>query len=130
MSAIGERLKIERLRLGMSQEDFAAKAGVSRRTQTNYETGERVPDAALLAAVALLGVDIQFVVLGLRHPAQLSSEQNDILDAYAAASPPVRGAALAALRSESTPLAPPPTSRLDPQSAILHGEVEQVRKKG
>ncbi|GLS04963.1 hypothetical protein GCM10007860_21120 [Chitiniphilus shinanonensis] len=133
MNTIGERLKIERLRLGLSQEDFAARAGVVRRTQTNYETGERVPDAAFLATVARFGVDIHFVVLGERHPGQLSPEQHDVLDAYAAASPPVRAAALAALRSESHPQpAPAPAAgamRLSPDAVPLHGPVEQVRKK-
>ena len=47
---IGERLKEERERIGLSQTEFAAKAGASKNSQYNYEKGERSPDAAYLAA--------------------------------------------------------------------------------
>lgn len=65
---IGERLKEERVRLGYSQADFAAIAGVAKTSQFNYEKGERSPDAAYLAAVAEKGVDVLYVVTGERKP--------------------------------------------------------------
>ncbi|WP_162961855.1 helix-turn-helix domain-containing protein, partial [Pseudomonas aeruginosa] len=45
---IGERLKEERQRLGMSQTELAEQCGVSKNTQLAYEKGERSPDAAYL----------------------------------------------------------------------------------
>lgn len=66
MDTIGFRLRAERERLSFSQEAFANKGGVHRRTQVNYESGERNPDAAYLAAIAGLGVDITYVVTGSR----------------------------------------------------------------
>ncbi|MNJ35134.1 helix-turn-helix protein [compost metagenome] len=61
---IGERLREQRESLGMNQTDFAAAAGVSRKTLFGYETGERAPDAAALAAWEKLGVDVLHVITG------------------------------------------------------------------
>lgn len=66
MDTIGERLKIERQRLGLSQEEFAAAGGVQRRAQIRYEAGERNPDAEYLAALPAMGVDVLFVLTGTR----------------------------------------------------------------
>jgi transcriptional regulator with XRE-family HTH domain len=63
---IAHRLRAERERLGMSQAALAALGNVSRRTQANYEAGERQPDAAYLAASAGGGVDVLFVLTGIR----------------------------------------------------------------
>lgn len=69
---IGERLRAERDRLGLKQEDFAQAVkhqgakGVTRQSQSLYEAGKRVPDAYYLQAVASLGVDVQYVVTGRR----------------------------------------------------------------
>lgn len=65
---IGERLKEERERLGLSQTEFAARACASKNTQYNYEKGERSPDAIYLAGVAAEGVDVLYVVTGVRTP--------------------------------------------------------------
>lgn len=66
MLTIGDRLREERERLGMTQTEFGALAGVTKATQINYETGRRAPDAGYLAAVAGVGLDVQFVVIGQR----------------------------------------------------------------
>ncbi|MDZ4036170.1 helix-turn-helix transcriptional regulator [Burkholderia gladioli pv. alliicola] len=68
MTSIGHRLRTERLRLGLNQEEFAAVGRVGRRTQAAYEAGERVPDASYLLAVSNIGVDIHFVLRGDRLP--------------------------------------------------------------
>jgi transcriptional regulator with XRE-family HTH domain len=64
---IGERIKEERVRLGLNQGDFAVMAKVSKTTQFNYEKGERSPDAEYLAAVADAGVDVLYIVTGNRQ---------------------------------------------------------------
>lgn len=63
---IGQRLKEERERIGYSQEKLGAIGGVQKRAQINYETGERQPDAAYLRGVAQIGVDVQYVLVGVR----------------------------------------------------------------
>lgn len=63
-SPIGERIRAERLRLGLSQALFANKVNVHRKTQINYETGERKPDTDYLQAIAKEGVDVGYVLTG------------------------------------------------------------------
>lgn len=66
MTQVGNRLRDERLRIGLSQDEFAAVGGVSRRSQSAYEADERSPDANYLLAVRDLGVDIFYVLTGER----------------------------------------------------------------
>lgn len=80
MLNIGERLKEERVRLGFNQADFSAFAGVAKTSQFNYEKGERSPDANYLAAVALRGVDILYVVTGERKPLSADSISTEIAE--------------------------------------------------
>ncbi|KVC61882.1 XRE family transcriptional regulator [Burkholderia ubonensis] len=54
------------MRLGLSQDEFAAVGGVLRRAQSNYESDERSPDVKYLTAVAELGVDVTYILLGRR----------------------------------------------------------------
>jgi len=61
---VGDRIREERKRLGLSQAAFATKVGVHRRTQVNYESGERKPDTEYLEALALAGGDIGYVLTG------------------------------------------------------------------
>ena len=62
----GDRLREERMMLGLKQEEFAQLGGVNRNTQGSYEKGERNPDTAYLTAVAKAGVDVLYVVTGVR----------------------------------------------------------------
>lgn len=85
MSGIGERLREERERLGLSQAVFGELGGVKANAQGNYEKGDRYPDAAYLAAVAEQGVDVLYVVTGQRTPrlsASLSSDESDLVEHY------------------------------------------------
>ncbi|WP_415858179.1 helix-turn-helix domain-containing protein [Burkholderia ubonensis] len=66
MTQIGSRLRDERLRIGLSQDEFATVGGVARRSQSAYESDERSPDAAYLLAVREIGVDIGYVLTGER----------------------------------------------------------------
>lgn len=79
-NGIGERIKAERTRLGLSPEDFAAKAGYSRATVFNWESGVRMPDAMALRAMhGGAAVDVQFVVTGERKAiSTLSCAQQDV----------------------------------------------------
>lgn len=81
---IGERLKEERERLGINQTDFATLGESSRKTQFNYETGERVPDAAYLSSIAEAGADVLYILTGTRSATMqsISPRQRALLDNY------------------------------------------------
>lgn len=97
MLNIGERIKEERVRLGLNQVDFAVMAKVSKTTQFNYEKGERSPDAEYLAAVADAGVDVLYIVTGNRQPSAASSltEEEDAVLAHFRVLPEADRAAMA-----------------------------------
>ncbi|HFQ7463914.1 TPA: helix-turn-helix domain-containing protein [Pseudomonas aeruginosa] len=61
-----ERLREERMRLGMSQTAFGELGGVKVLAQRNYENGKRSPDANYLERLAEIGVDVLYVVTGKR----------------------------------------------------------------
>ncbi|OGA99423.1 MAG: hypothetical protein A3E25_17835 [Burkholderiales bacterium RIFCSPHIGHO2_12_FULL_69_20] len=66
MESAGARLKAERLRVGMSQQDLANHAGIHRQTQVNYERGPRPPPSDYLEAIGQIGLDVEYVVTGYR----------------------------------------------------------------
>lgn len=63
---IGERLRDERERLGLTQPAFAEAAGSKKRTLIDWEKGVSSPTAVQLAGLAELGVDVLYVITGLR----------------------------------------------------------------
>lgn len=86
MGSIGSRLRDERERLGLNQSDFATAAGTTRKSQFNYETDARRPDADYLAAIAAAGVDVLYILTGQRTggaaaPA-LAPDEKILLDNY------------------------------------------------
>jgi transcriptional regulator with XRE-family HTH domain len=78
----GDRLRDERVRLGLSQEDLAQAGGVNRNTQGSYERGARNPDTAYLAGVASLGVDTVFVLTGQKQVTDLNPVEAQIIEQY------------------------------------------------
>lgn len=64
---IGQRLKEERRRLGLSQEDFSAAGGIRRSTLYQYERGDRRPSLDFLLKTASVGVDLNFIIFGKRN---------------------------------------------------------------
>lgn len=66
MVSIGARLREERETLQLSQEAFGAIAGVTKKSQINYEKNERSPDSNYLAAIAAAGADVLYVLTGQR----------------------------------------------------------------
>lgn len=63
---IARRLTEERARTGYSQADFARKLGVTREGMRLYENGTTRVPAELLAKAIGLGVDVQYVLCGVR----------------------------------------------------------------
>ena len=66
-SEVGERLKIERKRLGLSQDAFAKEGGVQRTTVSQYERGDRLPTLDFLFNCSSVGLDVSFVVFCKRN---------------------------------------------------------------
>ena len=80
-----ERLVEERNRLGLQQNEFADRVPVTPRSQRNYEKGEREPDASYLMAIAVIGVDVLYVLTGQRSKpveSRLSKQQQRLLKDY------------------------------------------------
>ena len=85
---IFERLREERERLGKTQEEFAAVAGVTRRPYVEWEKGTGPsPSAQNLAAMAAAGADVLYILTGQRSQpvpatAGLSHRAAALLDNY------------------------------------------------
>ncbi|MGV5420817.1 helix-turn-helix domain-containing protein [Pseudomonas aeruginosa] len=68
-NSLGARLREERERLGFTQPAFAALVGAAKRTQIGWEQGRTAPDAAALSIWASHGMDVLYVVTGMRSDA-------------------------------------------------------------
>ncbi len=79
---IGERLREERERLGFSQTALAAIGGAGRKTQFNYETGERVPDGEYFSEIFKVGADIHYILTGEPSGTRLSVDEQMLLTGY------------------------------------------------
>lgn len=79
---LAERLRCERRILGLSQAQLASLGGVQPNAQCHYENGSRCPRADYLMSLASLGMDVQFILMGVRSfpgPAQLSNAESIII---------------------------------------------------
>lgn len=74
-SDLAIRLTEERGRLGYSQRDFASKLGVAGETLRRYETGAREIGAEFLALAVSLGIDVQYVLTGVRSQNLAAAEK-------------------------------------------------------
>ncbi|MDR0226624.1 MAG: helix-turn-helix transcriptional regulator [Burkholderiaceae bacterium] len=83
---ISVRLRSERVRLGLSQQQAAKMAGVRREMWAKYEAGAQ-PGATILSGMAEAGMDLLFVLTGQRSPRQnpaeaLSEDERQLRDAF------------------------------------------------
>ena len=72
-----ERLKEERGKLGLNQEDFGKACGVKKLAQFNYEKGERKPDSEYLQKAHELGVDVSYLLTGIHSDTLKESAEID-----------------------------------------------------
>lgn len=120
MSSIGSRLREERDRLGYNQSELAEIGRTQRKSQFNYETNARRPDADYMAAIAAAGVNVLYVLTGSTEgipSIQITAEERQLLEHFRSAPSTVRKAAMGALLSASPSHRSPylPTSRLRPR---------------
>lgn len=64
---IGGRLLEERTRLGLTQQGLADEIGGVRLSVVHYESGRSSPAAETLAAMESIGIDVRYVLTGMRH---------------------------------------------------------------
>lgn len=61
---INLRLRDERERLGLSQQQLGEACGVRKQAQHMYESGARKPDSDYLYAASLAGINVLYVLTG------------------------------------------------------------------
>ena len=84
-SAFGVRLRAERVKLQLTQQEFGAVGGVAANAQGKYESGDRHPKTDYLVAIERLGVDLLYVLTGeiaSSRAYSLSAEEREILKNY------------------------------------------------
>lgn len=74
------RLKEERGRLGLTQEAFGGLGGVSRAAQESYESGRRDVSSDYLASLAKAGVDVMYILTGVRTGTNSGKQAQDFQD--------------------------------------------------
>lgn len=85
--SIGERLRIERERLGFTQPEFSAFASATKQTLNSWESDRSSPKADQLEALGEHGVDVYFVLTGQRIgiATTLSARESALVENYRAA---------------------------------------------
>ncbi len=79
-----DRIKEERKRLGLNQEEFAGIGGVKLNAQSNYEKGTRKPDLTYLERISEYGVDVLYIITG--HKSDFTSDELEMVSVFRAAS--------------------------------------------
>lgn len=78
-SGLGQRLKEERERLKFTQVALAKVAGLGRLTQIAYEDETAYPRTTYLSAVATAGVDILYLLFGIRQHDLVPTTDDEII---------------------------------------------------
>lgn len=87
---IGDRLREERERIGLTQPTFAAAAKASKRTVIEWEKGATSPSAVQLAALSTIGIDVGYVLTGKRPGAYATGGTQTANKAAEPSPPPLR----------------------------------------
>ncbi|HEX8419448.1 MAG TPA: helix-turn-helix domain-containing protein [Sphingomonas sp.] len=119
---IGQRLRFERKRLGLTQKDFAELGGVGLGAQHRYESGTGSPDTDYLLRIGGSGVDYVWVLTGQRSAGLLSPIHSELLDAFNELGP-LDQAVLIRLAASLAGLPVPPLPQMSTgalEEAVLH----------
>ena len=82
---LGNRLRGERKTLGLSQAQLAMRTGIQTNAQGHYESGLRLPRADYLECLCTIGIDVQFILLGVRAPVtqgELSRDESAVIQSF------------------------------------------------
>lgn len=91
------RLKEERKRIGYTQSELAVAAGITPKSQGVYESGKVSPSSEYLEKIFEQGIDVQYVITGIRSDVALKPDEREMLELYRKAPLSVKHAAYAAL---------------------------------
>jgi transcriptional regulator with XRE-family HTH domain len=89
---VGKRLKEERKRLRLTQQEMADACGISKWAQLYFEKDQNMPGGAYLLAAHARGVDITYVLLEQRM--ELDPSEAALVAAFRAAPQDMRAAML------------------------------------
>lgn len=135
--SIGQRLAEVRKHKGLNQAAFAAIGGVSVKTQVLYEKSERVPDANYLAAVAVAGFDVGYVLTGTPSMGALSVEEAAVVAGFRTLDHRGRAGVLALIGGMTPSDAAAGVKIKGDVSQVVHGDMKvtapmnfTIRKKG
>lgn len=118
--SIGERLRQERERIGLTQPVLADLVGSSKRTVIDWEKGVSYPNALALSVLAKSGIDFGYVVTGVPAGDALEPDEGRLLALYRLASTNVQAAVMAALAAGMAPQRPSADMHV-----VVHGSVGQ-----
>jgi transcriptional regulator with XRE-family HTH domain len=107
MSSIGERLKEERERLGLTLVAFAELSGSKKNTVIDWQKDASSPPLAKLSALEKIGLDIIYIITGNRQelPESIPADEQLLLDTYRSLPIAKRREMLASLLTGDTPKA-------------------------
>lgn len=96
----GDRIRIERSRLGLSQSEFASLINKQKMAVFRYEKGERVMGQDDLEALNKAGVDVWYLLTGERsRPDLLSDEAKELLKLWDTVEPSQRETLMTLVRN-------------------------------
>lgn len=122
-NTFGERLREERLRLGLTQDAFGAVGGVKKLAQISYEQDKRYPDVGYMIALAAIGVDVGYVMLAKPSAEALAQDESELLAGYRGLDIRGKAGVLGMIDGMSTsPAAKPETAT---SKVVFHGKVGQ-----
>lgn len=73
-----KRLRDERIRLGLSQQDFATLGGISLRSQSRNENNVADIDVEYFDRLSMHGVDVLYVLTGIRSGVNAENTLNEM----------------------------------------------------
>lgn len=79
MPGLGERLRAERERLGLTQEELATRLGIARKTVINHENDAHSVPLEYVDQLGQLGADCHFLLFGRRFAEYSGAPDPDIL---------------------------------------------------
>lgn len=96
----GDRIRIERSRLGLSQSEFASLIDKQKMAVFRYEKGERVMGQDDLEALNKAGVDVYYLITGERNqPNLLSDDAKEMLKLWDSVEPSQRDTLMTLVRN-------------------------------
>lgn len=81
--AFGRRLAELRKAKGLSQEEFSSLADKNKNSQGDYEKGKTAPTVEYLYRLSEHGIDIGYVLTGIRSDRPLDDESSQLVDRLA-----------------------------------------------